>query len=303
LISKYPLFQEWEAIEEAERAQVAQTHKRRTGPTTVFEPQYLPVQVHVAAPQHGRFTREVESDIVACNSINAIQELVKSSLVFELVRTNIDPTRTHFAGLMTYGPATKEEFSMKNIHKHTRGLFLDADAFKKWWLTVNASDRPEGSMVKIAVVLWDVDEAAAKRVALPHFWTEPGARILGNFLDGLECPIWDLDVEAGCRNYVKLQGELQQARAAAVDTTMGNWMAEKKALEEERDASKAMCDALANAINKAKLRDAVRLARQWIKSSATKEEGKGKGKAVDTDDEKGEVDEEDVRHDEDELMT
>ena len=228
-ISQFPLYETWETIEEEEREVIIKKHKSRTGPIA-FEPEYLPVQVHVAAPIAGRFTREIESDIVACNTLEAVKDIVKNSLIFELKRTNINAARTKFAGVMIYGPTN--EFTKATIHEHTRGLFLDPVAFKKWWLTVNMAKRADGDMVKIGVVLCDVDEAFAKKKDLPDFWTEPNARILGNFLDGVDLPDWDLDIEQGCRSYVKMQQQVQEARLEAAYAG-GDWKVDKKRLEAE----------------------------------------------------------------------
>jgi len=100
LISKYPLYDQWETMEEEERGRVRDAHRIQTGPFA-FQPEYLPVQIHVAVTQQGRFTRDIESDMVKCNTIEAVKDVVKSSLTHELVRTNIDPTRTKFAGLVS----------------------------------------------------------------------------------------------------------------------------------------------------------------------------------------------------------
>lgn len=278
-ISRFPLYETWETIEEEEKVAIVETHKARSGPIA-FEPEYLPVQVHVAAPQHGRFTREVESDIV------------KDSLVFDLKRTNIDPKRAKFAGVMIYGPTS--DFTTASIHNYTRGLFLDPVAFKRWWLTVNMAKRVDGAMVKIAVVLWDADEAAAKQKDLPDFWTEPNARISGNFLDGLETPIWDLEVEQGCRSYVKIQQQVQEARLQAAYAG-GDWKHDKKRLEAEVARLKKLeghHDALVAAVREGDMEKAVSLA------TAEKKSVKSKRKAVVDDDEEDTVGEEEEEMDE-----
>ncbi|KAI1613414.1 hypothetical protein EDD36DRAFT_439267 [Exophiala viscosa] len=288
-ISQFPLYETWETIEEEEREAIITTHKIRTGPIA-FVPEYLPVQVHVAAPTAGRFTREIESDIVACNTLEAVRDIVKNSLIFELKRTNINAARTKFAGVMIYGPTN--EFTKATIHQYTRGLFLDPVAFKKWWLTVNMAKRADGDMVKIGVVLCDVDEAFAKKKDLPDFWTEPNARILGNFLDGLDLPDWDLDIEQGCRSYVKMQQQVQEARLEAAYAG-GDWKVDKKRLEAEVARLKTMegCyDALVTAIMEGDMDKAVSMA------TAGKKSIKGKEKAVVDDDE------DDAGEDEDEEM-
>ncbi|KIV84138.1 hypothetical protein PV11_06111 [Exophiala sideris] len=274
-ISQFPLYDTWECIEEEEREAIIKTHKSRTGPIA-FEPEYLPVQVHVAAPLAGRFTREIESDIVKCNTLEAVKEIVKDSLIFELKRTNINAARTKFAGVMIYGPTT--EFTKATIRKYTRGLFLDPVAFKKWWLTVNMAKRADGEMVKIGVVLCDVDEAFAKQKDLPDFWTEPNARILGNFLDGLDLPDWDLDIEQGCRSYVKMQQQVQEARLEAAYAG-GDWKHDKKRLEAENSRLKKANDALVAAVMEGDMEKAVSIA------NAGKKSLKGKEKAVLDDDE------------------
>lgn len=306
LISKFPLYEKWEELEHAEAQQVTETHTSRI---KWLLPEKLPVLVHVACPQNGRFTREIESDIEELNCIEAVKDLVKSSLVFELVRTNIDPTRVRFAGLMCYGPTT--EFSTKSIHSFTRGLFLQESAFKKWWLTVDMRQRVPGDMVKIAVVLWDAEEAAVHRMTLPDFWTEPNARILGNHLEKLEMPIWDLDVEKGCRNYVKMQELVQEARIEAANAMKGDWKVERKGLQiritklgntndrliKSKDKMTELGDAMANAIEVDDIEEAARLAAEWKKGT----KGKGKAKEVVDDDEEGvEEDEESEMDDEDE---
>jgi len=302
LISKYPLVEKWEDVEAAEAEEVTRKHASRL---RWFDPEKLPVLVHVAAPQSGRFTREVQSDIEQMNNIEAVKDLVKSSLVFELIRTNIDPSRARFAGLMVYGPTT--EFATKSIHSFTRGLFLQEAAFKKWWLSVHMRQRVPGDMVKIAVVLWDVDEAAAKRIELPDFWTEGNARVLANHLEKLEMPIWDLEIEKGCRSYVKMQEQVLEARIQATNAMGGDWKIERKALQVElRKAVKSKeklanySDALANAIDEANMEEAARLVAEWKKAI----KGKGKAKEADDDDDDGDDDgdEEGAQEDEDEAM-
>ncbi|KAI1626489.1 hypothetical protein EDD37DRAFT_349928 [Exophiala viscosa] len=285
-ISQFPLYETWETIEEEEREAIIKTHKIRTGPIA-FVPEYLPVQVHVAAPIAGRFTREIESDIVACNTLEAVRDIVKNSLIFELKRTNINAARTKFAGVMIYGPTN--EFTKATIHKYTRGLFLDPVAFKKWWLTVNMAKRADGDMVKIGVVLCDVDEAFAKKKDLPDFWTEPNARILGKFLDGLDLPDWDSDIEQGCRSYVKMQQQVQEARLEAAYAG-GDCKVDKKRLEAEVARLKKANDALVAAITEGDMEKAVSVA------TAGKKSIKGKEKAVVDDDE------DDAGEDEDEEM-
>ncbi|EXJ77105.1 hypothetical protein A1O3_10263 [Capronia epimyces CBS 606.96] len=229
-ISKFPLVERWEQIEEAERASISRRHKARTGPFA-FEPEYLPVQIHAAVPVHGSFTREIESDIVKCNTIEAIKDIAKSSLPLEFKRSNMKLNETKFAGIMTYGPTT--EFSTRTVNNVTRGLFLDEDAYKKWWMTVNMTKREEGDMVKVAVVLWHEGEAKAKGVQLPDFWTEENTRVLGNMLERLDWPIFmsQSELEAGCRAYEKLQGQLQEARSDAI--LAGDWKDERKELKSE----------------------------------------------------------------------
>ena len=110
----------------------------------------LPVKVHVGSPQTGRFTREVESDIQDLNSIEAIKNLVSSSMGWELRRANIDMSQCKFAGVMVYGPTT--EFDQATIKGYARDLFLHEAVFKKWWLSVCKTARKPGDMVKIAFV-------------------------------------------------------------------------------------------------------------------------------------------------------
>jgi hypothetical protein len=109
LMSKYPFYDQWETMEEEERQRVRDSHASQVGPLG-FRPNYLPVRVHIAAPQQGRFTREVESSMIDCNTLEAVKDIAKSSLVFELVRTDIDPARARFAGLVS---ALFEVWSMK----------------------------------------------------------------------------------------------------------------------------------------------------------------------------------------------
>ena len=299
LISKHPLYEKWETMEEEERGRVRDAHRSQTGPFA-FQPAYLPVQIHVAAPQQGRFTREIETDIIQCNTLKAVQDVVKSSLSHELVRTNIDPTRTKFAGLvsavlndhplftqpdmsiltiawcaktycvflqMIYGPAT--QFSVKSVSSRTRGLFVDPDAYKKWWLDIVKSQSPHGEVVKMAVILWDQEEAAAKQVELPDFWTNPTARLLANYLEKIEPPIWERgELEQANTTYVKMQERLQQQR----------WEA-----EEARSQLTQKMDNLVNAVQDGDTVKARRLAAQWKK--ATKAKGKEAG--VDNDEEVG----------------
>ncbi|KIW58138.1 hypothetical protein PV05_02685 [Exophiala xenobiotica] len=271
LISKYPLYEKWETMEEEERGRVRDAHRSQTGPFA-FQPAYLPVQVHVAAPQQGRFTREIETDIIQCNTLEAVKDLVKSSLSHELLRTNIDPTRTKFAGLMIYGPAT--QFSVKSISSRTRGLFLDPDTYKKWWLDVVKSQSPHGEVVKTAVVLCDQEEAAAKQVELPDFWTNPTAGLLANYMEKMEPPIWERgQLEQANIIYVKMQERLQQQRCEA---------------EETRSQLTQKMDNLVNAVQDGDMVKARRLAAQWKKAT------RGKGKEVDVDkDEEVSADEDD----------
>lgn len=284
LTHKFPLFEEWETLEEEESQQVTKKHGAHLRWT---EPEYLPIQVHCAAPVAKRFTREIESDMVECNNIEAVKDIVKSSLLHELIRTNIDPLTVRFAGLMVYGPTN--EFAPKTIHSHARGLFLQEAAFKKWWLTVNMSKRAPGEMVKIAVVLWDQQEALDHRVDLPLFWTEPNARIIYNQLEKIELPLWDLDVEKGCRAYVKMQKQVQEERIKAAEA-MG-WQDEKKDLIKENgklvglieelgaryDALGASYDGLIAAIENGDADQVSRLV------ALRKKAVKGKGKATEAD--------------------
>ncbi|OAL39152.1 hypothetical protein AYO20_01470 [Fonsecaea nubica] len=252
--TKYPLLETWEELGVAEAEKITHKHKNITG---WLLPEILPVLVHVAAPQAGRFTREVQSDIDTMNSIEAVKDLVKDSLIFELKRTNIEVSKTRFAGLMVYGPST--EFRRETIKSFTRGLFLQEAAFKKWWLTVNMSHRVPGDMVKIAVVLWHADEAAVKQVTLPNFWTDETTRILGNHLEKLEMPGWDLDIEKGCCNYVQMQQQVLEARARAVEAETkamkandlgGVWQKEKGDLETRMKTLEASSHGLEQMVNK-----------------------------------------------------
>jgi hypothetical protein len=61
----------------------------------------------------------------------------------------------------------------KAVKRVTHGLFCDEVAYKKWWLSAIHNQRKEGDIVKMAVVLWDIDEAVAKRKTLPRFWSGP----------------------------------------------------------------------------------------------------------------------------------
>ncbi|KAK7897372.1 hypothetical protein LTR67_005261 [Exophiala xenobiotica] len=263
LISKYPLYDQWETMEEKERGRVRDAHRIQTGPFA-FQPEYLPVQIHVAAQQQGRFTREIESDMVKCNTIEAVKDVVKSSLTHELVRTNIDPTRTKFAGLMIYGPT--KEFSKETIRNYTKGLFLDADAYKKWWLQTNKTRTWDGEMVKIAIVLWHQEEADAKQVELPDFWTNPTAGMLANYLEKMES-LWEGDeFEQANLAYVKMLERLQQQRCEA---------------EETRSQLTEKMDTLVNAVQAGDMVKARRLAVQWKKSTS------GKGKEVAVHDDEG----------------
>ncbi|OQV01641.1 hypothetical protein CLAIMM_06960 [Cladophialophora immunda] len=301
--TKYPLLETWEQLEAQEAEEITHKHKDTT---EWLLPEILPVLVHVAAPQAGRFTREVQSDIDTMNSIEAVKDLVKNSLGLELKRSNIEVTKAHFAGLMVYGPTT--EFKPNTIKSFTRGLFLQEAAFKKWWLTVNMSQRVPGDMVKIAVVLWHADEAAAKQVALPNFWTDETARILGNHLEKLEMPPWDLDIEKGCRSYVKMQKQVLEARMKMVEAEtkamkaddlnkelkveQEKLIAAKKRLEQTVNTVTKFKDSLVNAIEANNLEKAARLVANSKKSSKGKAKAKGKaaesideGEANDDDDE------------------
>lgn len=273
-ISKFPLVESWEQIEEAERKEVARKHKARTGPLA-FEPEYLPFQIHAAVPIHGRFTREIESDIVKCNTIEAIKDIAKSSLPLEFKRTNMKLNETKFAGIMTYGPAN--EFSTRTVNNVTRGLFLDEDAYKKWWLTVNMTIREEGDMVKVAVVLWHESEAKAKAVQLPDFWTEENTRVLGNTLEKLDWPVFmtEAELEEGCRAYEKMQRQVQEARGEAA--LAAAWPEERKALKGEVRRAvtaagrvTAKCDAIVAALEKGDVAEATRLAVEWRKGADSK---------------------------------
>ncbi|KAL2408486.1 hypothetical protein ABEF93_004067 [Exophiala dermatitidis] len=279
-ISTYPLVEKWEQIEDAERADIQKKHRARTSPFA-FEPEYLPFQIHAAVPIHGRFTREIESDIVKCNSIEAIKDIAKSSLPLEFQRSNMKLNETKFAGIMTYGPTP--EFSKKSIHNVTRGLFLDEDAYKKWWLTVNMTKREPGDMVKVAVVLWHVEEAKAKAIQLPDFWTEENVRVLGNQLEKLDWPIFmsQSELEQGCRAYEKLQGQLQEARNDAA--LAGTWKDERKAMQADlrravaaSEKVTAKAEAMVAAFEKGDMAELGRLADKWKKDA----KGKGKAKAA-----------------------
>lgn len=175
-------------------------------------PQKLPVFVHVAAPQVGRFTREVESDIQQMNSIQAVKDLVEDSMSFELIRAEIDVSKVRFAGLMVYGPTT--EFKKETMLGFSHGLFLHEEVYKKWWLSVDAIQRKPGDMVKIACVLWHDEEAAARRKELAGFWTNPTARMLGShlILDKLETGLWDLNLEKGGRTLAKMQEQMLELK-------------------------------------------------------------------------------------------
>ena len=175
-------------------------------------PELLPIQVHVAAPVAGRFTREVESDIEQLNTIEAVKDLVQSSMYFELQCSNIDLLSTKFAGLMTYGPAFT--FDKPTYQGTQRGLFLQEAAFKKWWLTVTKTARVPGEHVKIAVVLFEVEEAAARQVQVPDFWTNEAARILANPAKSLEWRPWEVTLEKGGRSLATFQRQQQDLRGA-----------------------------------------------------------------------------------------
>ncbi|OAP55456.1 hypothetical protein AYL99_10429 [Fonsecaea erecta] len=283
--TKYPLFETWERLESAQVGEITHQHKHTTG---WLLPQIMPVLVHVAAPQAGRFTREVQSNIDNMNSIEAVKDLVKNSLLFELKRTNIEVTKAQFAGLMVYGPTT--EFKPDTIKSFTRGLFLQEAAFKDWWLTVAKSQRVPGDMVKIAVVLWHSDEAATKQVTLPNFWTANTARLLRNHLEKLETLPWDLDIEGDCRSYVKMQEQMLEARVKAVDAEtkamkaddlnrelkveQENLIAAQKCLDEEVNTLTKLKDSLVKAIEANDMESAARLVAASQKSSKQKDKGK-----------------------------
>ncbi|KIX92328.1 uncharacterized protein Z520_11936 [Fonsecaea multimorphosa CBS 102226] len=294
--TKYPLLEKWEELEAAEAEEIAHKHKHTTG---WLLPESLPVLVHVAAPNAGRFTREVQSDIELMNSIEAVKDLVKDSLIFELKRTNIDVTKTRFAGLMVYGPTT--EFKPETIKGFTRGLFLQEAAYKKWWLSVSMSQRIPGDMVKIAVVLWHQDEASAKQVTLPNFWTDETARVLGNHLEKLEMPAWDLEIEKGCRAYSKMQEQVLEERVKRIEAeTKASKEADlKKELQKQNEELtiqlgklERRVKSLVNAIEANDMEKAARLVAQSQKSSKRK----GKGKAND----EGLIDEGEAAGDEEE---
>ncbi|KAJ9603137.1 hypothetical protein H2200_012432 [Cladophialophora chaetospira] len=268
---RYPLYDEWETLEDAEAEEVIKQHKSITDDKTGWIPQLLPVKVHVASPQAGRFTREIESDIEFMNSIDAVKDLVASSMGWELKRANVDLSQCKFAGLMVYEPTT--EFDTATIKGYTRGLLLSEAAFKKWWLSVWKSERKPGDMVKIAFVLWDADEAAARQEMLPDFWTNAMAQVLGNHLEKLETKLLDIDIEEGCRAYVEMQRQVRDLRTELVQVKQER--AELQTREGKLVASKTrltkMGNELAEAVESGNLEEATRLVAGWKEATGSKE--------------------------------
>lgn len=219
--SDLPIHKKYEAIEKEEREAIAQQYRAKVANSIYFN-QNLPVRIHVAAPEQGRFTREVETTIGEIRNIELVINIVKKSLPFEIKGAGINVKKAKFAGLMTYGPTN--DFSKDIIH-HTRGLFVDDGAYKKWWLGVNRTAREDGNMLKIAVIL---DE--------------------GIMVKKLEWNIEDKGLEIGCRNYEKMQEQIRDARAA-VGVPNGDDKAELKALTKDngrlRDLNKVLVQELA----------------------------------------------------------
>ncbi|KAK5421672.1 hypothetical protein LTR90_003162 [Exophiala xenobiotica] len=88
LLSKDPLYEQWETMEEEDCGRVQDAYRSKTG-AFAFQPAYLPVQVHVAAPQQGRFTREIETDIIRFNTLEAVKDVFTSSLSHKQSLTSV----------------------------------------------------------------------------------------------------------------------------------------------------------------------------------------------------------------------
>jgi hypothetical protein len=69
-------------MEEEDCGRVQDAYRSQTG-AFAFHLHTLPVQVHVAAPQPGRFTREIETDIIRFNTLEAVKDVFTSSLSHE----------------------------------------------------------------------------------------------------------------------------------------------------------------------------------------------------------------------------
>lgn len=220
----------------------------------------------MASPQTGRFTREVESDIDYVNSIDAVKTLVASSLIFELKRANIDFSQSMFAGLMVYGPSTG--FNQATVKEHTHGLFLQEAGFKKWWLSVWKTIRKPGDMVKIAFVIWDANEAAAKKAMAPSFWTNAISQVFGDHLEKLELKPLDIDVEEGCRAYVKMQKQVQDGRIENIQVSKER--AELETRVRKLVASQTLLTSIANAVGAGNMKKATQLVDQWKQAPSTK---------------------------------
>jgi hypothetical protein len=224
-ISQFHIANTWEEIEEEERKKPELSRTYMAGSVALFrDTRYLPVQIHIAAPQTKRFTREIEYDIMECNTIDAVTDIAKRGLALEMGRSNM-PTNVKFAGLMTYGPT--KNFTEKTITRNVvRGLFLDPAAYKKWWISVDKYPQT-GVMIKIAVVLFDVDEAANYKNTFPDFWNDNTARILNTLLNGVEWHVWNFNIEQGGRSYEAMQAQVQQARLLA-SQAMGPGLTEER---------------------------------------------------------------------------
>lgn len=225
-----PISDQYEEIEQEECAEIARLHRIKVANAVYFN-QNIPIQVHISVPEIGRVTHEVETTLNDIRTIETVVDLAKGSLAFEIRSARIDTERTVFAGLMIYGPT--DNFARVAVFPHTRGLFLADGAYKKWWLEVAKSSNDDKVMIKIGVVLWDRLVAEQKGLKLPPFWNQAKDSLRGK---GLEKPEWNItlkDLQIGCRSYLKMQEQVQEARIAASHTTFVKIREENAALKRE----------------------------------------------------------------------
>ncbi|KIW93640.1 uncharacterized protein Z519_06245 [Cladophialophora bantiana CBS 173.52] len=173
-------------------------------------------------------------------------------------------------------------------------------------------------MVKIAVVLWHADEAGVKQADLPDIWTDVTARMIGNHLEKLEMPIWDLEIQKSYRSWVKMRERLLEARMAAakaktdamkadgskkelskkfkeIQTGHEKLVAVKERSGETDNKFTKLGASFVDAIKAQDMEKAARLAAEWRKTS----KGKSKANAEELVDE-GEKDDDEERSEEDE---
>lgn len=236
-----PISDQYEEIEQEECADIARLHRIKVANAVYFN-QNIPIQVHISVPEIGRVTHEVETTLNDIRTIETVVDFAKESLAFEISRARIDTERTVFAGLMIYGPT--DNFERVAVFPHTRGLFLSDNAYKKWWLGVTSSSNDGNVMIKIGVVLWDRLVAEQKGLKLPPFWDQVKDSNRGK---ALEKPEWNItleDLENGCRSYLKMQEQVQEARTAASHATFVKLREENAAVKREIAALKNRIAAL-----------------------------------------------------------